>query len=26
MMYSIGQVAEKSGLSCYTLRYYDHEG
>nr|WP_279383335.1 MerR family DNA-binding transcriptional regulator [Secundilactobacillus collinoides] len=25
-MYSIGQVAEKSGLSCYTLRYYDHEG
>lgn len=26
MMYSIGQVAERSGLSSYTLRYYDHEG
>lgn len=26
MVYSIGQVAEKTGLSSYTLRYYDHEG
>ncbi|CAJ1225381.1 MerR family transcriptional regulator [Levilactobacillus zymae] len=26
MSYSIGQVAEKTGLSCYTLRYYDREG
>lgn len=26
MAYSIGQVAEKTGLSAYTLRYYDHEG
>ncbi|KRK98492.1 transcription regulator [Secundilactobacillus odoratitofui DSM 19909 = JCM 15043] len=26
MPYSIGQVAEKTGLSTYTLRYYDREG
>ncbi|HIY92405.1 MerR family transcriptional regulator [Companilactobacillus sp. HBUAS56275] len=26
MAYSIGQVAEKTGLSSYTLRYYDKEG
>jgi len=26
MTYSIGQVAEKTGLSTYTLRYYDREG
>lgn len=26
MSYSIGQVAKKTGLSPYTLRYYDHEG
>ncbi|MCW3778429.1 MerR family transcriptional regulator [Levilactobacillus namurensis] len=26
MTYSIGQVADKTGLSAYTLRYYDHEG
>lgn len=26
MAYSIGQVAEKTGLSTYTLRYYDREG
>lgn len=26
MVYSIGQVAKKTGLSSYTLRYYDHEG
>ncbi|GAA3603202.1 MerR family transcriptional regulator [Secundilactobacillus similis] len=26
MPYSIGQVAEKTGLTSYTLRYYDREG
>lgn len=26
MAYSIAQVAEKTGLSVYTLRYYDKEG
>lgn len=26
MFYSIGQVAEKTGLSAYTLRYYEKEG
>ncbi|GEO78090.1 transcription regulator [Companilactobacillus mindensis DSM 14500] len=26
MAYSIGQVAEKTGLSSYTLRYYDKQG
>lgn len=26
MAYSIGEVAEKTGLSSYTLRYYDKEG
>ena len=26
MGYSIGQVAEKCGISAYTLRYYDKEG
>ena len=26
MSYSIGQVAEKTGLTSYTLRYYDREG
>ncbi|MBP5247822.1 MAG: MerR family transcriptional regulator [Fibrobacter sp.] len=26
MSYSIGQVAEKTGLSAYTLRYYEKEG
>lgn len=26
MAYSIGQVAERTGLSSYTLRYYDKEG
>jgi len=26
MAYSIGQVSEKTGLSSYTLRYYDKEG
>jgi len=26
MSYSIGQVAEKTGLSTYTLRYYEKEG
>jgi DNA-binding transcriptional MerR regulator len=26
MTYSIGQVAEKTGLTTYTLRYYDREG
>lgn len=25
-MYSIGQVSEKTGLSSYTLRYYEKEG
>jgi DNA-binding transcriptional MerR regulator len=26
MGYSISQAAQKSNLSCYTLRYYDKEG
>lgn len=26
MIYSIGEVAEKMGLSVHTLRYYDKEG
>ncbi len=26
MQYSIGQVAQKMGISAYTLRYYDKEG
>lgn len=26
MSYTIGQVAEKTGLSAYTLRYYEKEG
>lgn len=26
MLYSIGEAAEKTGLSTYTLRYYDKEG
>ncbi|MTV82335.1 MerR family transcriptional regulator [Secundilactobacillus folii] len=26
MPYSIGQVAKKTGLSTYTLRYYDRKG
>lgn len=26
MGYSIGQVAERCGISTYTLRYYDKEG
>jgi len=26
MRYSIAQAAQKSNLSCYTLRYYDKEG
>lgn len=26
MSYTIGQVAEKLGISTYTLRYYDKEG
>lgn len=26
MRYSIGQVAQKMGLTAHTLRYYDKEG
>ena len=26
MTYSIGQVAQKTGLSAHTLRYYEKEG
>lgn len=26
MSYTIGQVAKKTGISAYTLRYYDREG
>ncbi len=26
MMYSIGTVAKKTGISSYTLRYYDKAG
>lgn len=26
MGYSIGQVAQKTGLSTHTLRYYEKEG
>lgn len=26
MTYTISQVAEKTGISAYTLRYYDNEG
>ncbi len=26
LSYSIGQVAQKTGLSAYTLRYYEKEG
>ena len=26
MLYSIGEAAERTGLSTYTLRYYDKEG